>query len=981
MRRLWLFLALLVAAAAINVTLIEIPSGSSYGVVNDVIQGSFLTNVSVADDVPLYLVAVGDKKLPDISPNPIIFRAGQTFANFTITGRSPGRFQIGCKIMPFTPSNNQTMYKLTQDNFVVFVLNNQWPTVFIQMGFNTVLLILGLSYFAWRRHTKVDLPFWGGHSEGLFEQAPYRTDNPESSGDPLYAETMQERAKLFWNLRCDDNILVERCGAEAALCLRFLKDAGHLFVVLCLCSFALLLPINYVSGGARTQAYQEATISNVPIGSNWFWGHVAMCYIVAFAIFYFISRQYKLLAKLHKEDTTLIGPRTVFIQAGLPQYFTKAKLLTLFENDYPNDIDFVHVVDDLSEVYHILGQRMALRNESSRLEHIYSSQKVPGCLIWCPGNSFLPSPTDIFYDYSAGLPCRRKKEKIATVDNVSPPMDQTLTEEGAENIPPRVRRRMQVIHEHLEAYPDEIIANYKHRTGTGAAFVVFRSSATKNVFLERFLLTQSTSTKLRAQMSASCFRMNQSIRRKSQAPPSPLPSRDSDQIPSCSPLQKYLPSLIIQPAPEPNDIRWTNLISRPRSLKRMLLLGLYQLVTMVILILFSTPASVLLYINLDPSSPLYNQLLKENTVISGFIHSYLPTLLLVTVNSLLLVILFYLSIFEPWLTETKRMRSLLIKAFVYLLLSSILFPSIGVTAVYAAGKKVTQLSFESSRVKGNSYINDFLFNVCSNFFILYVAQLICIGTILQIMRTAERAFYQPWMRSRAVTPVEIQEALRPAPFYFGIEYALILSVVMITLLGLTLSPALVPCGALYFYVKFLATKYNFLYVHPKTPGRGHVTRSVLSLTLFCLILFEMSMSLILSQVARREHWLAVLFLTMVTVVIFAWWHLTVHQALDEEHRQWEPAERVNQALDIELQPLEPSARTPPRPHSPSALNVVLEAHSHQEIWQAPVPAYQNPYDAGLKMMYALSSHNIQKRQKLRYAFELWKKLEKPVDKE
>ncbi|CAK4126011.1 unnamed protein product [Aphanomyces euteiches] len=102
----------------------------------------------------------------------------------------------------------------------------------------------------------------------------------------------------------------------------------------------------------------------------------------------------------------------------------------------------------------------------------------------------------------------------------------------------------------------------------------------------------------------------------------------------------------------------------------------------------------------------------------------------------------------------------------------------------------------------------------------------------------ERLLEQPWKAACAVTTEDIVKALRPAPYDYGTEYALILSVFLVALFGSTLSPALLPCGALYFYVRYFSTKYNFLYVHPKAPGRGNVFPYVLACTLACLFLFE-----------------------------------------------------------------------------------------------------------------------------------------------
>ncbi|RHY33903.1 hypothetical protein DYB32_003865 [Aphanomyces invadans] len=904
-RRLWVVLwAGIAFAAAANAETVQInvPSGSAYGVLNEAIHSIISANATVPREVLVGLRVVGDKNVPDVRPNPVVLLPGTSAANFSIVGRSPGRFLIEWELLSMSTSLtlfNESSVSFTLSSsgaFVVFVINNQWPTVFYQVGLSAFVLVLGLAFFAWRRMSKSSIPFWGAHVEGLFQQVPFRTEemafpHGHDQVDPLDAPSLRDRILLFWRLPIADKLVVDRCGVETALCLHFLRDAGHLFTGLSIFSTVILVPINYVSGGALTKSYQEATISNVPLNSHWFWGHVAVCYIATVAMLVFVYRykltpttggetdamssQYVLLSKLRLQDSTLVGPRSVFIQAGLPHYITSRMLHMHLAHHYtPHDVDTVRVVDDLSQVYQILGRRMALRNEASRLVHIYGTNSpLPWFLQWCPGTSCMPSVLDMAYDYAACLPCKRtlkhrdtpvNNDKQAALVDMEHEIDQALRGgvhsgdfESLDTAvpPPRIQRRLEQIHQEA-----------------------------KLAFLEQFLATQTATTKLKAQVDASFFRVRDTMRQRRQRSPSDYLVDSSHP----SPLLTYLPNLLLQPAPEPGDIRWANLvimcasvwmyptfellgqISRPRSLRRAMVLVFYQGITMTILLLFSTPASVLLYINLDPSSPLYTKLLEDNSIVTGFLRTYVPTLLLVSVNALLLVALFYLSIFEPWLTETKRMRSLLVKSFVYLVL--------------------------------------------------------VLGTPL------------PESRHQVV----------------------LCSAFLVTLLGTTLSPALVPCGAIYFYTRVVSTKYNALYVHPKAPGRGHVTRSVLSLVLI-------AMALILSQLGRREQWVAVVVLVSVTLLILLWWHGTVRSALEGADD-----DQCNQ---------DAAAPQHVRRMSSSCLNALLQAGSHDEFMRGvpTPPGYQNPYDAGLKMFAALYRVQLNAHDALDQSWKRWKSTIKAED--
>ncbi|RHZ08457.1 hypothetical protein DYB26_010931, partial [Aphanomyces astaci] len=158
---------------------------------------------------------------------------------------------------------------------------------------------------------------------------------------------------------------------------------------------------------------------------------------------------------------------------------------------------------------------------------------------------------------------------------------------------------------------------------------------------------------------------------------------------------------------------------QPQSAKRVCMFVFYQVTTVVIMILFSTPTAVLIYVKLDTHSAVYAIFTHDiSSILAKFITSYLPSLLLITVNWCLLTSLFYLTTVEPWLSESERMKSFLNKGFSYLLLSSIVLPSIGVTAVYLATDQGASLHHGSEA----AYIERFMFQLCRNFFIAYVCQ-------------------------------------------------------------------------------------------------------------------------------------------------------------------------------------------------------------------------------------------------------------------
>lgn len=77
----------------------------------------------------------------------------------------------------------------------------------------------------------------------------------------------------------------------------------------------------------RGDTYQATTFSNVPLHSDWYWAHVAYCYLVAFAVLSLLRRQHELASALRKRAKHIVGARSIFIQHGLPLDTSHSSLL------------------------------------------------------------------------------------------------------------------------------------------------------------------------------------------------------------------------------------------------------------------------------------------------------------------------------------------------------------------------------------------------------------------------------------------------------------------------------------------------------------------------------------------------------------------------------------------------------------------------------------------------------------------------------
>ncbi|GLD93509.1 hypothetical protein PINS_up002101 [Pythium insidiosum] len=288
--------------------------------------------------VELTVIDGTSDKHPDmVSPQVVEFRytnnaSESTLVNATaapqrqvrlidLIGRVEGRFYL-----TYMLSGDTDRYRLSALSSVLSVsaTSQGWRGIWYELGFNVTLFAIGLAFFVWRRLHRVNLPLWEGHRVGLFERAN-TGDLPLPMFEKRYREilgdSLRARMRLYCTQSCVGAFVCNACGVPAALLLQFHLDAGHLCAMLSVLSVGCLLPIvrtrvvwdpvdemaetrecvvqNYLSGNAHTSlpgnSFQQTTLSNVPLLSDWYWAHVAYCYAVALLVISFLTRYCVLL--------------------------------------------------------------------------------------------------------------------------------------------------------------------------------------------------------------------------------------------------------------------------------------------------------------------------------------------------------------------------------------------------------------------------------------------------------------------------------------------------------------------------------------------------------------------------------------------------------------------------------------------------------------------------------------------------------------
>ncbi|DBA04990.1 TPA: hypothetical protein N0F65_006992 [Lagenidium giganteum] len=788
-----------------------------------------------------------------------------------IYGLEEGRFYLTYQLV-----GDVDRYRLGADSSAIVVTepSQGWEGIWWELAFNMLVFLGGLTFFAWRRVHHVHLPIWQRNHTGLFERA-----NFDALDDPAFAkryhdimgDSVRERMAKFWATPCDGTYVSNTCGIPAALSLRFHLDAGHLFALLTIFSVGAMLPVNYLSSNKRTtsaaESFQHTTFSNVPLRSEWYWAHVAYCYLVAIAVLIFLVRQNAFISALRRRSKRIVGGRSIFIQSGLPSAMTSKKLRSLLSEYYPDGIVEVTVIHDLTKLHHMLSHRRSLAQRLDRLRELdrfYEGGAMSCNMLWCPGSVMVPEPLEVVASWTRCRPCKYHARHHCPsqgalrrlcccccgndeeVKRTNSPEYTSIPRSDRIVVDPEIAATIRALDEELDFFPEEAIESYENRKCSGAAFVTFDSPSTRNDFVN-LIRGQSLGGRCFNHVSDVAYFVQTGKRRENKR-------RSSSQV------APHLSSLILTSAPEPDDVLWQNLEYRPFSFRHISGFLVRQLLTIGLLLLFSTPTAVLVYVKLDSSSGIYRDLYARHSVIVTMIASYLPSLLLIVVNWLLLNFLYHITMMEPSFSESRRMKSFLIKGFIYLVVSSVFLPCIGVTAVY--------LAFSGLHKDGKTYVESFLYKVSGTFFISYVCQRTFLGSIIELTRSAERLVYQPWVHSRSLTPEEMLAARKPWPYYFGHDYAVILSVFLVMLLGTMITPIITPFGAVYFYVKFFTEKYTFFYVVPYTPGRGHIAQSAYTIAFVCLVLLELAMIFVFVQVANSAQCIALIVLLALTCAFY-----------------------------------------------------------------------------------------------------------------
>ncbi|KAF7977536.1 hypothetical protein HWV62_3310 [Athelia sp. TMB] len=369
------------------------------------------------------------------------------------------------------------------------------------------------------------------------------------------------------------------------------------------------------------------------------------------------------------------------------------------------------------------------------------------------------------------------------------------------------------------------------------------------------------------------------------------------------------------PAPEPRDIVWSNMSHSVGSIRvrELIALACMTLLLLFWLIPITALASLLSYKEIKKVMPWLGDLIDQNAKIRAIVQNSLPSVVMITMNSLV-----------PFMLEGKS------QGFQYHL-----FLLFNVVFVFLLASTYWQLirDLANSPAKIPEKLAEALYQGrARHFFLSYVilqglgimpVQLLNLGTI--IPRIIMRMFFTR-------TPRDFAELNAPPMINYGVVYPQAILVWTIVMLYSVVQPLIVIFGAIYFGMAYMVYKYKLLFVFYKPyESQGQAWPITFVRLIWGVVMFQVFMEGIL---ALKGAWKSALFLLPLLGGTLLWaWYM---------HKNFEPLSRyVSLSSVFEVQRGEETADVTrlraghPVTWSQSNLNRRRYAQNDETLYVAP----------------------------------------------
>ncbi|KAF0744401.1 hypothetical protein Ae201684P_018799 [Aphanomyces euteiches] len=681
-----------------------------------------------------------------------------------------------------------------------------WKSIGLVFAVNSCMFIVACLLFRVARSSRTSL-FFMGTANSNYEAYPFNV--------PM---TTWARFVAFLKSSVDVETLHRDVGDEGAFYLTFQIYALKMLLAMSLFAIVFLIPTYIASATTPIYAFSTMTIRALPNKSPLLWIPVASCYV--FSLFYaiFLNRLSRLCHNKDPTQTNLLcmlptelSAKTVLVDAGAPLSMSQERIFYLLDQIFPGYVAHVTVVYDLGEYKCNYSKRLAMENSIERL-NILLARKYQGKLRWYSHLFHAP------FSFLSSIPMSGQIMTLQTdIDK---------------------------LHQAEVVSLNRILTTHR---GTGRIFVIFKDAKSKAKFVRK-----TTRRSLNHFLAL-------------------VPERD--QITLRQKVKELrLTSWHLVLAPEPDDLDW-HFISYHRAKRTAQTVFLYTFLT-VFIILFTSPLAVTSAISAGSYSGTaksVNDLVYQTKVwvanmspaMANMTFSYIPTMILVMINAVLLNVILHAGRMQPKSTDSDKEKSILRYSALYLIFNTLIVPSFTFVSI----SSLIQHFMNQGQVLE---IFEMLFlNNSGVFFVNYVIQRAFIGSAVVALRLSEAA--QMFGKvCRAVTPAEHQKAVEPWKFYTGTQSALQISVLVVIFSFSTVVPVILPFGAFYFFMQHLVDKYSLLYVRPKIKGKGTIAKTSTHASMLALLIYQTAMAGFFIVRGTTHQIIAVVVLVLVSSLLVMW---------------------------------------------------------------------------------------------------------------
>lgn len=292
---------------------------------------------------------------------------------------------------------------------------------------------------------------------------------------------------------------------------------------------------------------------------------------------------------------------------------------------------------------------------------------------------------------------------------------------------------------------------------------------------------------------------------------------------------------VMLPSPPPSDIDWDNLHIGQFSQCARVVVSSVTLCLLCVLVV--SPVYII-----DKLHPLIDDI--KNGFQEGYarmmVVAYCPPLIVLVINSMVIPFLIHhISRFDRFSLRSSQQSATLHLNIIFMVINSLIIPIMSVKSVGL----LMEHMFETPVDQWNAALGASFVSSSGSFAIRYLINSSLLSTSVQLLQLPQ-AIYAKFLSVTAVTAAEKKRAATRWTFDFGYWYASILSIVFISMTFSLQVPLLLPCGAVYFCMKYYVDKYNFEYgvYQVDLESRGAVASVASSYLLGAVCLMQFSMS-------------------------------------------------------------------------------------------------------------------------------------------